>query len=183
MLKPIETERLILRPLEKEDAERLFLLDRDPVVMKYVGVPPVTKIADSAHVIQLIQQQYKDNGIGRFGVIEKQSNLLIGWSGLKLNHEKVNQHQGFYEVGYRFLPDFWGKGYATESVERSLELAFDEMKLEVVYAYVHSENLASLQVLKKTGFVENGTFEEEDGTCIWFEMTEEVYRNKMNIKL
>lgn len=180
MLKPLETERLVLRPLEKSDGERMFLLDSAPEVMRYIGMPVLTERSQSDEVIRMIQQQYKDNGIGRFAVVEKKSNLLIGWSGLKLNREEVNHHQNFYEVGYRFLPEFWGKGYATESVEASLELAFNLLKLDEVYAYAHSENDASIRVLKKTGFLQNGTFEEDDGLCVWFEMPKEIYLKRIN---
>lgn len=183
MLKPIETERLLLRPLVKEDAGRLFLLDSNPEVMKYVGMKPLIQISESEKVIEMIQNQYQDNGIGRFAVIEKQSNLLIGWSGLKLNRETIHHHRDFYEVGYRFLPEFWGKGYATESVEASLKLGFEKMNLEILYAYAHAENTASLQVLKKTGFLLKENFEEEDGTCIWFEMPKEIYENKRKLEI
>ena len=55
MLKPIETPRLILRPLEKNDAERLFLLDSNPEVMKYVGQPVLTEIAQTKQYLEMIQ--------------------------------------------------------------------------------------------------------------------------------
>ena len=96
MLKPLETERLVLRPLEKSDGERMFLLDSAPEVMRYIGMPVLTERSQSDEVIRMIQQQYKENGIGRFAVVEKKSNLLIGWSGLKLNREEVNHHPVSY---------------------------------------------------------------------------------------
>ncbi|MFX9758509.1 GNAT family N-acetyltransferase, partial [Acinetobacter baumannii] len=54
----LETQRLILRKFEETDAERLFLLDSDPEVMKYIGVPPLSNITESENVIKMIQQQY-----------------------------------------------------------------------------------------------------------------------------
>ena len=69
----IETERLILRELIPEDAERMFLLDSNPDVMKYLGQKILTKVEESAAVIEMIRQQYIDNGIGRWAVVEKSS--------------------------------------------------------------------------------------------------------------
>lgn len=173
MLKPLETSRLILRPLEKSDAERLFLLDSNPQVMKYVGQPILHAPEESAKVIEMIRRQYCENGTGRFAVVEKESGLLIGWNGLKLNRESVNGHQNFYELGYRLMPEFWGKGYAVESSVAFLNVGFAQMNLEVIYAYAHQENQASLKVLQKLGFAQTGTFEEPDGTCCWLELPKE----------
>ena len=165
----IETERLILRPFTEDDVDRLFLLDSNPEVMKYVGQKPLTKIEQSAEVIKMIQKQYLENGIGRLAVIEKESNLLIGWSFLKYLTEEINGFKNVYDLGYRFLPEFWGKGYATESAKASLAYGFNEMNLDKICAHAHSENLASNHTLRKLGFVEKGSFEEPDGTCIWYE--------------
>ena len=165
----IETERLILRPFLEEDVERLFLLDSNPEVMRYVGLKPLTQKKQSIEVIKIIQKQYEVNGIGRLAVIEKESNLLIGWSFLKYLTDEINGFKEIYDLGYRFLPEFWGKGYATESGKASLDYGFNVMNLEKIYAHAHSENVASNHTLKKLGFVEKGTFEEPDGICIWYE--------------
>jgi len=175
VLIPIETERLILRPLKKSDAERLFLLDSNPEVMKYVGVAPLTRPEESENVISHIQKQYEEFGTGRFAVIEKSSGLLIGWNGLKFNPEKVHQHDNFYELGYRFLPEFWGKGFATESSLPFIKRAFKEMNLDQIYAYAHCENVASNHLLTKFGFLEKGKFLEPDGWCNWYELSSENY--------
>ena len=175
MVEFLETERLILRPLNLYDAERLFLLDSNAEVMKYIGVAPLSQIEQSVEVIKMIQKQYAENGIGRYGVIEKASNLLIGWSGLKLIDYEINGHQNFYEIGYRFLPEFWGKGYATESVIPFVKMGFSEFKAEKLYAYADVNNSASLNVLKKIGFKEKGTFiDDTDGAeCMWYEISRE----------
>ncbi len=170
LIKPFETERLQLRPLEKSDAPRLFLLDSNPDVMRYIGIPALTKPEESEKVIAMIQSQYENFGIGRYAVVEKETGLLIGWNGLKFNTEKINGYQNFYELGYRFLPEFWGKGFAQESSKPFLEKGFEDLNLNVIYAYAHSENLASCNALQKLGFEKTGEFEEPDGICFWYEM-------------
>ncbi|WP_265427013.1 GNAT family N-acetyltransferase [Chryseobacterium sp. YIM B08800] len=172
----LETKRLILRKLEEADYERLFLLDSNAEVMKYIGMPTLSKVEESKEVVKMIMQQYEDNGVGRLAVIEKESELLIGWSGLKLNTSEVNGHKNFYELGYRFLPEIWGKGYATESGKASLEYGFNDLKAEIIYAYAHCENLASNHILTKLGFEKTDEFTEPDGICFWYELKKENFK-------
>lgn len=172
----IETERLILRNFVETDYERLFLLDSNPDVMRYVGQKPLSEKEESRKVVQMILQQYQDNGLGRLAVIEKESNLLIGWSGLKLHTSEINGHQNFYDLGYRFLPEIWGKGYASESAKASLDFGFNDLKAEVIYAHAHSENIPSNNILTKLGFENKGEFTEPDGICFWYELKKENFK-------
>lgn len=173
----LETKRLVLRKLEEADHERLFLLDSNQEIMKYIGMPTLSKVEESKEVVKMIIQQYEENGVGRLAVIEKESELLIGWSGLKLNTSEVNGYQNFYELGYRFLPETWGKGYATESGKASLEYGFNDLKAEIIYAYAHSENMASNHILTKLGFERTGEFTEPDGICFWYELKKENFNS------
>lgn len=172
----LETERLLLRKFEENDAERMFLLDSNPEVMKYIGISPLIDISESKNVIKMIQKQYADNGIGRFAVIEKESGLLIGWSGLKLLTEEINGYKNIYDLGYRFLPEAWGKGYATESAKISLDFGFNGLKADPIYAHAHSGNGGSNHILKKLGFEKTSEFTEPDGICFWYELKKENFK-------
>ncbi len=167
---PIITERLILRKLTEEDIDNIFLLDSNPDVMKYVGVPPVKLKEESAKMVENIINQYKNNGTGRLAVIEKESNQFIGWSGIKLLTDEVNGFKNVYELGYRFLPEFWGKGYATESALASLDLGFNQFNANKIYAYADVDNESSNHILTKLGFENKGTFLDKDDICNWFEL-------------
>lgn len=167
---PIITERLILRKLTEEDIDNIFLLDSNPDVMKYVGVPPVKLKEESAKMVENIINQYKNNGTGRLAVIEKESNQFIGWSGIKLLTDEVNGFKNVYELGYRFLPEFWGKGYATESALASLDLGFNQLNADKIYAYADIGNESSNHILTKLGFENKGTFLDKDDICYWFEL-------------
>ena len=179
----IETRRLILREIISEDVDRIFLLDQNPEVMKYIGVKPVTKIEESVETIQNIRNQYAENGIARWAVIEKESDLLIGWSGLKLLTKPLNGFTNVYEFGYRFLPEYWGKGYATESGKAVIEYGFEQMNLEIIYACTDIENVNSSHILKdKLGFSEKGTFIDDldNAKCFWFELEKVNFRKREN---
>lgn len=171
----LETERLILRKFEEADAERMFLMDSRPEVMKYIGMPPLTDIRETENIITMIRQQYENYGVGRLAVIEKESRLLIGWSGLKFLMQEVNGYKNVYDLGYRFIPEYWGKGYASESARASLDFGFNGLKIDIIYAHAHCENQASNHVLKKLGFVKTGEFYEPDGICFWYELNRKNY--------
>ena len=149
----IETERLILRDILTTDLERMFELDADPKVHLYLGNNPNTKKEDAAKSIAYIQQQYETHKIGRWAVIEKSSGAFIGWSGLKLNTEtEINGNSNFYDVGYRFIPKYWGKGYATETAIAALNYGFNTMKLETIVGIAElNETLGSPEIQKISG--------------------------------
>ena len=176
----VETPRLILREIISEDLDRIFLLDSYPDVMRYIGVEPVQTIEESVETINKIRKQYQENGIGRWAVVEKESNLLIGWSGLKLLTEPINGFKNVYELGYRFLLEFWGKGYATEAGKAVLDYGFNKMNLDTIYACADIENLDSNKILKdKLGFESQGTFVDplDNATCFWYQL-ENIKFNK-----
>ena len=174
---PIITERLILRKLTRDDVDNIFLLDSNPDVMKYVGVPAASNKAESEKMIDNILNQYQKNGTGRLAVIEKESNQFIGWSGIKLLTDEVNGFKNVYELGYRFLPEFWGKGYATESAKASLDLGFNQLNADNIYAYADVENQSSNHILTKIGFENKGSFLDKDDLCNWFELKKSNYES------
>lgn len=167
---PIITERLILRKITTEDADDFFQLDSNPDVMKYVGMKPLTKKEETLKMIENLINQYEKNGTARLAVIEKSSNRLIGWCGIKLLTEEVNGFKNIYELGYRFLPEFWGKGYATESALASLDLGFNQLNADKIYAYADVDNQSSNHVLTKLGFENKGSFVDNGDNCYWYEL-------------
>lgn len=170
MKNPIETERLILREFLLSDAEGMFELDSNPNVHLYIGNKPVTTIEQSREYIEFVQQQYKDFGTGRWAVILKETNEFIGWSGIKFITDKINNHQNFYEIGYRFIEKHWGKGYATEAGKAFIAHAFNEMKVEVVYAYADPGNDNSRKILEKLGLKYVNSFEHDGESEVWYKI-------------
>ena len=169
----IETERLILRELRTTDLEGMFELDSNPEVHKYLGNKPIKEKAESEKMIESVRKQYKERGIGRFAVIEKASGNFTGWSGIRLNTEyNMNGFTTYYDVGYRFIPRYWGKGYATESGKAAVNYAFHVLKLPELYATTEIGNQASHHALLKIGlhYVEDFYCEEEQLDLRWYKI-------------
>jgi RimJ/RimL family protein N-acetyltransferase len=85
-------------------------------------------------------------GHGRLAVIEKASGRLVGFCGLKYVIEL-----GEVDIGYRFLPDCRGKGYATESCIAVMAQGRSGHRIRRIVGTVHPDNPASGRVLEKLG--------------------------------
>ena len=164
-----ESERLLYRELLPSDDVAMFELDSNPDVMKYLGTPPLTHISETQNLIANIQQQYQDYGIARWAVILKETGEFIGWSGLKYI-KTLNGFENNYDLGYRFIPRFWGKGYGYESAKAFVDFGFNEMNLERISAYIDVNNIASQKILEKCGLTFVNTFMDEGDLCGWYEL-------------
>jgi len=158
----------------QEDAEGMFVMDSDADVHRYVGGRPVQTIEQTREVIDIIRAQYDSNGIGRWAVIEKTTGNFVGWSGLKLITEPINDHVNYYDLGYRFAKSAWGKGYATETAHATVQYAWDVMKLNELNAITNIDNAASRKVLEKMGMQENGTFLYDGEEHIWYDLARPI---------
>lgn len=140
----LETKRVYLRQFTEADAPLIYHLNTQPGVLKYVPEPILTSVDHAREVIiNIILPQYK-NRLGRWAVHVKENNEFIGWCGLKLV-------EGEIDLGYRFLPAVWGKGYATEAAKATLEYGHTVLQIKKIIAHAHVDNIASQKVLEKTG--------------------------------
>lgn len=166
----IETERLILREMLPSDAEAMFKLESNPNVVKYLGNKPFKSIDESINLINYVRNQYLNNGIGRFSVVLKETNEMIGWAGIKFVTDIENDRTNFYDLGYRLQEEHWGKGYASEATKAWLDYFFQTMKQPVLVASVNVDNFESNKIVQKFGFQLKSTFYYEDIHCNWYEL-------------
>jgi ribosomal-protein-alanine N-acetyltransferase len=163
----LETNRLLLRPLELYDAEAMFAMDSNPEVHKYLWQTPALNIDEVIKVIEYVRSQYIKNNIGRFATIIKETGEFIGWTGIKFVDDHIeNGNTNFYDYGYRLNENFWNKGYATEASKAWLDFGFNQMKIDKMNAYTHSENGASNHILQKVGMKLMENYPDKDGV-IW----------------
>ncbi len=147
----LETERLVLRRLVPADAERLFELDSDPEVRRYVhaGPPDLDRIREEV-LPRMWAYDDHDNNLGFCAAEEKPSRAFVGW--FCLRPEKGREGGGDPELGFRLRRQVWGRGLATEGARGLVAKALAEPETSRVVAVTLVENQAAQRVLEKVGF-------------------------------
>lgn len=148
-----------------DDKRELFKLHANPLVQKYTGDSLIRSLAEMEQAIRLRINNYKKYGYGRWATFLKKDMTFIGWAGLAYLPE-------FDEVdlGYRFLPEYWGKGLATEASEAILRYGFHQLKLKRIIAIAMKENKASVRIMEKVGMVFDKLAPYESGgeDVVWY---------------
>ena len=148
----LQTDRLALRRFAGGDAENLYRLDSDPRVMRYIGDGSVgTRATVAAALARSVRYYERYPGLGVWPAEERTTARFIGWFCLKYVPKTVE-----VEVGYRLLPEAWGRGYATEGARALVARGFDALGLYRIIGLTHPENLASQRVLQKAGLRDAG---------------------------
>jgi len=105
----LESNRLYFRKFDIEDAQILFDLNADIKVIQYTGDQAFNNMADAKKFIQNYRD-YDHYGIGRWMMIHKSTNAVLGWCGLKYMPDLQE-----IDLGYRLFQEYWNQGYATEA--------------------------------------------------------------------
>jgi RimJ/RimL family protein N-acetyltransferase len=148
MLDVIETERLLLRRFREDDLQAFYLLCSMPEIIRYAQSAPVASLEAARALMQAAPfHDYAKHGYGRFACVWKATGAVIGFSGVKYVPEFADN-----ELGYRFLPEYWGRGLATEAGQASIDFARATVGLSRLIALVHPDNTASARVVTKLGF-------------------------------
>jgi ribosomal-protein-alanine N-acetyltransferase len=144
----VRTARLILRPLQPEEAEVLYRIYQSEGVLRYfpsTDPPPLEKVL---RFIVGQEEHWEKYGYGNWGIQPDGGEAIIGWAGLQSLPELDET-----EVGFLLDRPWWGNGYATEAAQASIKFGFENFSLDHIIALVHPENLASQRVIEKCGLV------------------------------
>jgi ribosomal-protein-alanine N-acetyltransferase len=142
----LQTDRLILRRLTREDVEAIFAIVGDPVAMQYF--PRKFGRDDAVEWIERNLRRYEDDGFGIMAVVLQSTGELIGDCGIA---RQVVDESEMLEVGYHFRRDSWGRGYATEAARACIDYAFRQLGAEKVVALIRQENVPSRRVAERNG--------------------------------
>ena len=153
----LQTERLILRQLTLTDTPFIIELLNTEGWIKYIGERNV-KNADQAR--QYLSngpiKSYGQNGFGLYAVTLKNTNAPVGMCGLIQRDYLLHP-----DIGYAFLPQYNGQGYAFEIAKAVLQHAFTELKKEKILAITLPENKNSVKLLLKLGMKYEEVFVDE----------------------
>ena len=142
----VETERLILRPFQLEDAEALFVMNSVPEILTYIPTEPFTDVAQAQKLmVEVIFDDYERRGFGRWAVEHKAHGKVIGFCGPKFIPE-YNE----VELGYRYLPEYWRQGIGVEAAKAALG-AFPDYGITEAIALILEGNIGSEAVAQKVG--------------------------------
>jgi RimJ/RimL family protein N-acetyltransferase len=162
---PIETERLLLRPLTSADADGLLAYRSRPEIWPHLPGEPWDRAKVDERLAGVLANTVltdEDQALG-LGVELRETGDLVGDVTL---FYRSREHLGG-EVGWVFNPDFGGRGYATEAGRAMLGLGFDGLGLHRIVARVDERNVPSANVARRLGMrqearlVENEFFKGE----------------------
>lgn len=143
-----ESERLSFSNWKASDMEALYRLNSDPAVMEYF--PKLSTKEEAAAYITKLTDHFEEYGFTYYKVVLKKSDSFVGFIGLKWVKNDIPLAP-FVDIGWRLLPDFWGRGLATEGAKACLAFAFSELQLSEVYSLAPLVNKPSIAVMKKIG--------------------------------
>jgi ribosomal-protein-alanine N-acetyltransferase len=163
----METERLILRRWDEDDAAELYEMCLDDSFNKS-GIHSFNSVDEALDCIK-----NRMNDPCSKAIVEKESGCLIGMISLG----DMNRYEGYMELEYAISAEYRGKGYAEEAVRRMVDYGFRSLDLSVISAWVRSHNKASIRVLEKCSFTFDGRLRkharDKSDTCVYSILKEE----------
>ncbi|MBK9760987.1 MAG: GNAT family N-acetyltransferase [Flavobacteriales bacterium] len=152
----LTTERLVLRELRRLDADQVFAMRSDPLVMQHVNRPLAKTIVDANALINLIVATVAANDAVQWAITAKGDDTFIGLIGF---WRIVKEHH-YGELGYTLMRDHWGKGYISEAIGSVVPFGFSTLGFHRIEAITRPENIASIRALEKNGFVREAHLKE-----------------------
>lgn len=158
---PIQTERLVLRPLTLADVDGVHAYQSHVEVCRYVPFEPRSREVIADRIENLLKSQMDDAGQAiSIGVENRETGRLMGDIMLAWQSK---EHQGG-EMGWAFHPDFQGQGFAAESAAAVLRLAFDLFEFHRIVARIDARNIASINLARRLGMRQEAYLRENE----WF---------------
>ncbi|MCL4299113.1 MAG: GNAT family N-acetyltransferase [Anaerolineae bacterium] len=151
----LQTRNLMLRRLVPADAEAVFRLFADAAVTQYYDLETFTTLEQATQLIQRQTDRFEQQAGIRWGIALPGDNIIIGSCGYVF--DKPHAQAG---LGYELSQAFWRRGFMTEALAAILRFGFERLALNRIQALVMRDNRASVQLLHKLGFQEEGILRE-----------------------
>ncbi|WNS74703.1 GNAT family N-acetyltransferase [Bacillus sp. DTU_2020_1000418_1_SI_GHA_SEK_038] len=153
----LETERVILRKLQMNDAPGMFSYFSKEEVTKFYDLATFTSEKQAEDLIESLLYKYENRKQIRWAIVLKETGQFIGTCGF---HEIEEEHWKA-EIGYELHPDYWGKGIMTEVIHAVVQYGLIEIGLNRIEAIFDPRNSSSKKVLEKNGFEFEGLLKKK----------------------
>ena len=154
MIPILETERLLLRPFEQSDAEKVEqLAGHKKVAETTLLIPHPYPKGLALTWIASHQEQASEGEAFIFAIVLKSNLELMGAMAIR-----VDEQHNRGELGYWVGVPYWGQGYCTEAANKVIEFGFEKLALNRLWASVMTNNPASIKVMRKIGLNYEGIF-------------------------
>jgi len=150
----LETERLVLRPLQGKDLDDLFEYTQDEETARYVTWNANQAIEQAEQFLNYVLSNYEQGKEAPWAIVWKETGKMIGT--IDFIHLLLDDNKQA-ELGYALSRQLWGKGIVTEAVARVMAYGFEELKLERIQARCMEGNIGSARVMEKVGMTYEGT--------------------------
>ena len=151
-LESLTTTRLCLEPVTTADYPAIASLNSDPAVQRFLCLSKAPPTYEEALAdLPCLMSTPAPTGGGLWCISNKSTGDFLGLTLLLYTDDRTE-----VEFGYRLLPKFWGRGYATEAGRAVVNHAFGDLGLTALCAIIHPNNTASGAVAEKLGFLRTG---------------------------
>jgi RimJ/RimL family protein N-acetyltransferase len=173
----LETERLVLRPWTREDIDVYAEIYGNDDVMRFSFTRRGLTREESEQYLERMVRHFEERGYGYWAVIPKDVGRIVGYTGLQLPWW-FKELLPAVELGYRYHPDYWKRGYATEAGAAALTHGFDVVGLDEIIAIYEPDNVDSGRVMERLGmrFVRDVTHPVENDLLRIYSIDRESWR-------
>ena len=154
---PLLTARLILRPLRLDDASAVFHYAHDPEVTRSTTWDAHATVEDSRRYIEAIISGYQRGESAELAIEHKMDKKVIGACGLTA----VSAEHCRGEAVFAMAKEYWGNGFMSEALNAVLAFGFGPLGLNRIFAKVDPDNVNTIRVLKRAGWMFDGSLRQD----------------------
>lgn len=144
----LRTKNVIVREITVSDVDRLYEIYSDADVTRYIENLYENREEEIQFTKDYILNQYRFYEYGMWIVERADTNEVIGRAGI---FDRADQE--YKEIGFVFAKEYWGRGYAKETLKAIINYANEELEVDTLIAHVMRDNLRSKRLLESLGFV------------------------------
>ncbi|MFC7050717.1 GNAT family N-acetyltransferase [Emcibacter nanhaiensis] len=196
-MQTLETERLLLRPFRPEDIDFLDRLHGDMEVMRYT-LGRLRSHEENVAWLKLVLGLHERDGTGPYLIVRKEDDAPLGRCGFShfygyekdgvdyfywekvYNGPEDERKKAKLEIGYSFVPEAWGHGYATEAARAIVDFGFRERNYAYLCALIIAANTASINVAERLGFTRRGDLYVHNQPALEYGCSRKEWLNRNN---